>query len=507
MLNDRFGKGTIMESSVIKCRGLKFLTLLAFVMAACAVAAAENDYNDLESIEILTTLEQRMQKKISVNFRDMPIDDVIRIMAEQADVDIIKSPKVIGEVTATLTDVPLEEALNNILIAHDYGYVADKNMIRIAPVGEITARAETLVSKIFRITYADVTGVDRALQKFLSNRGSSSSSPGTSNIIVTDTQSKMKAIETFIKEIDRITPQVLIEVRIYDITTEDEFDLGIEWDAARNTPITTTVIGEVANTTTGVRAAATDITTKDTSTVWRASDAGETPSSYKYKKSKPFIGGSYDKTSGGRIRLGLLNDVVDIDIALTILHKQEYAKLLANPRILVLDNEKANFEIIREIPYTEVTATGDSTTETVKFKEVGIKLEVTPHITKDGMLRLHVIPEFGVRVGTGDPPTIDTRKINTIALVKDNQTIVLGGLRKKETTQDIWKVPILGDIPLLEGLFKSVSETDTINELLIFITPRIIIEPTLSPEELELLEATKVPSPKRRDVGLERSDN
>jgi len=482
-----------MRSST-KFRGLRLLTFFALVMPACAIAVAENGNEDSGKKEILTTLEQRMQKTISVEFRGESIDNVISMMAKYADIDIIKSPEVEAEVTATLTDVPLEEALNNILAAHGYGYITSKNLIRIVPLKEITERVERLVTRIYRITYADIAEVEAALKKFISKGGSLSSNPGTSNIIVTDTESRIKAIDTFIAEIDRITPQILVEVRIYDITTDEDFDLDIPWDVARNTPITTIDIDEVTTTSTGVKT--TDTTTKETKTVWR--DNGTT-----YRKSKPFIGGSYDETEGGSIRFGLLNDVIDIDFVLSILHEQDYAKLLANPRIMVLDNEKATFEIIREIPYTEVSTTGNTATETIKFKEVGVKLEVTPHVTREGMLRLHIIPEFGVHIGTTDPPAVNTRKMDTIALVKDNQTVVLGGLRKRETTQDVWKVPIFGDIPLLGGLFRSKTESIETNELLIFITPRIIVEPTLSPRELEQLEQTEVPPPKDPTLTLD----
>ncbi len=496
LLNDKFRSGTTMRN-LIKLRGIKFLTILMVVMLAWTVVIAEQDDK-----EVLTELEQQMRKKISVNFSNTPIDDVLRIIADHANMNIIKSPKVVGEVTATLTDVPLEEVLNNILTSHGYGYVVGENMIRVAPIEDIATVDERLTSRIYRIYYADVTEVEKALSKIISPRGSLSSSPATSNIIVTDTESKIKAIDKFIEEIDRITPQILVEVRIYDITTEEGFELGIEWDAARNTPITTIDIDEVANTTTGVRAADTDITTKDTSTVWRE-DADGDPMTY--RKSKPFIGGSYDETAGGSIRFGLLNDVVDVDFVLNILHTQDFAKLLANPRIMVLDNEKATFEIIQEIPYEEQTSTVSVTTNVVKFKEVGVKLTVTPHVTRDGMVRLHIQPEFGVRVGTDDPPTVDTRKIDTITLVKDGQTVVLGGLRKNQTTQDTWKVPIFGDIPLLGGLFRSKTESVETNELVIFITPRIIVQPALSETERQQLEATEFSSQKPAPMILETS--
>ena len=474
-----------MKIFTINRMGLKLLTLFTFVVLGGAIAVADNGGEDMRPKEVLTTLEQRMQKRISVDFRDTPIDDVIRIMAEQADVDILKSPKVIGRVTAKLTNVPLEEALNNILAAHGYGYVVGKNMIRVAPMGEITERAERLISKIYTITYADVTEVEKALKKFISNRGSLSSNSGTSNLIVTDTATKIRAIDTFVEEIDRITPQVLVEVRIYDITSQDTLDLGVEWQAGRDT---------VYNTTSGI------------------GTLGINPT----KDRDPFMTGIFSgatgKTSGttGALRFGWLNSGIDIDVALRAQQEKIHAKLLANPRILVLDNETAKFEIIREIPYEEESdSSAGGTLTSTEFKEVGVKLEVTPHIARDDMLRLHIVPEFGVVVGTltaGSPPTIDTRRIDTIALVRDGQTVVLGGLRKKEISQQTNKIPLLGDLPLVGVLFKFEGE-DTVNsEIVVFITPRIIKQPVMSEAELQQFEVTEFSGPKPTDTRAEKSD-
>ncbi len=454
----------------MKFKLLKFVVLCAFVTAGCAMAFAGTGRDNTEKNEVLTDLERRMQKEISIDFRNTPIEDVLRIIAEQADVDIVKSPKVVGNVTATLTEVPLQEVLDNILISHGYDYVAGRNMIRIAPIDEITEKDERLVSKVYRISYADVTEVEKSLKKFISGRGSLSASRGTSNIIVTDTESKIKAIDAFIVEIDRITPQVLVEVRIYDITSQDKLDLGIEWELGQNT----TYNGAVGNNPTG----------------------GER---------FPFATGGFFGNTGktgsgtiGALRMGLLNGNIDIDVLIRAEQEISNAKLLANPRILVLDNEHALFDIVREIPYTEQSSTsaGGEMTST-KFKEVGVKLEVTPHVTRDGMVRLHIIPEFGVVVstGVGGVPTVDTRKVNTIALVKDGQTVVLGGMRKKAVAKQLNKIPLLGDLPLIGGLFRFEGEDTTITELVVFITPRIITTPVLSPAEAQHYEATKFEGP------------
>ena len=475
LLNSKFRKGAIMRGSM-KSGGLKFLMILAFVMVACAITVAENANEDLEKKEVLTALERRMLKKISIDFRDTPIDDVIRIMAEQADVDIVKSPKVIGNVTATLTGVPLEEALDNILASHGYGYVTGRNMIRIAPAEDITEKAERLANKIYHITYADVAQVEKALEKFVSKRGSLSASLATSHIIVTDTESNIKAIDTFIDEIDRITPQVLVEVRIYDITSRNLLDLGVEWNAGQRTvfpggvgTVGTNPSDEISPFSTGVFSNPTNKTGTDLT---------------------------------GFLRYGWLNPNLDIDVLLRAQQEIVEAKLLANPRILVLDNETALFDIVQERPYVERTISGNQTTETIKFKNIGVKLEVTPHVTRDNMLRLHIMPEFSVLVelvnlstGTTNIPVIDTRKADTIALVESGSTVVLGGMRKKDVSTQINKIPFLGDLPLIGGLFRFEGEDTAITELVVFITPRIVDQPILSQAEQQAYEITEFSGP------------
>jgi type IV pilus assembly protein PilQ len=470
-----------MEGFVTKCSGLKLLVIAALVLAICGTVAAAGANEETDEKEVLTPLEQQMQKTISITFRDTPIDDVIRAIAEKANVDIIKSPQVTGTVTVTLTDVPLGEALNNILAAHGFGYVADKNVIRIAPLSELAKKEEVLISRIYRITYADVSDVEKTLEKFLSKRGSLSCSKSTSNIIVTDSESRIKAIDTFVSEIDRMTPQILVEARIYDITATDKLDLGIEWMANRQS-------------------------------YWDPLTGLPTTNSDPYIRS--MYGGAVDKTANasiGTLNFGIWNDNLDIDATIRAEQEDINAKLLANPRILVLDNEQAVFDIVQEYPYVERTITGNTVTETVKFKDIGTKLQVTPHVTRDGMLRLHILPEFGVKVGdvtmlAGTVPIVDTRKVDTIALVEDGQTVVIGGLRKKNVTQQTNKVPLLGDIPILGLLFRFEGEDVANSELVVFITPRIIDKPVLTEAEKRALEVTEFDSPVPVKTRAEKAD-
>jgi len=474
---------------------LRLLMVIAVVCLGWSIAAAQAGNEEPEEKARLTDIERRMQKSISIDVNDQPIDLVIRQLVEQANLNYIKSPNVIGNVTVTFKDVPLEEALTNILAVHNCLYVPTDNVIRIITSEEMVTKAEPILTKTYEIVYVDATEVVTALDKFKSPQGSVSSIKGTSHIIVTDTESKIREISGLLEKIDRITPQILVEARIYDITSRDKLDLGVDWYAGRRT---NWVGGYPQND---------DIT---------VSKGGS--DTYMKSKTDPSIMGGFagsgagktDDATLGYLNLGLLNKNIDIDVLLKAEQEITEAKLLANPRILVLDNEQALFDIITEHPYVERTISGGTVTETVKFKDVGIKLVVTPHVTREGMLRLHILPEFGVKVGqvlvsSNNVPIVDTRKVDTIALVRDGQTVVLGGMRKKDISKQINKIPLLGDLPLLGGLFRFEGEDTAVTELIVFITPWIVPqEPVLSLDEQQAFEETRFGPPKSSSTKAEK---
>lgn len=435
---------------------------------------------------VLTDLERRMQKVVCIDVNEVPIGIVVRQLADQVDVDLILSPKVTGNVTVSLTEVSLEEALRSILDVHGAAYIPGENIIRIVPREELPEINERLVTQTFEIIYADVAQVVKALEKFKSPQGSVSSIEGTSHIIVTDTEGKIRDITNLISTIDRVTPQVLVEVRIYDITSKDNLDLGIEWNAGRRTNFNAN--GFIVNDDIVVEKGGADtyVSSITDPAIIAAFEGGTNKTA--------------DATSG-ILRFGILNRHIDVDAQLRAEKENIDAKLLANPRILVVDNEEATFDIVTKQPYVEKTITSGTVTESVKFEEVGVKLVVTPHVARNGMLRMIIAPEFSVlvervTVSSSNIPVIDTRKVKTVALVRDGQAVVLGGLRKKETSQQVNKVPMLGDIPILGHLFRFEGEATVNTELVVFITPRIILDPSLSEDEVEALEVTKFSGPK-----------
>jgi type IV pilus assembly protein PilQ len=476
-----------MKSLTIKSVRLYFLIVCALVCFCCVSAVAEEIAEPAPQKKVLTDLQKRMQKTVCIDVNDVPIGTVVRQLADQVNVDLIMSPKVTGNVTVSLSRVSLDEALRSILEVHGAGIIVGENVIRVLPRNEVPQIAERLVTQTFEITYADVGQVVKALEKFKSPQGSVSCIEGTSHIIVTDTESKVRDIANLISTIDRITPQVLVEVRIYDITSKDNLDLGIDWYAGRRTNWDAT----------------TGYPTQDDIVVERGGN-----DTYVGSRTDPSLEAGFiaetnktAETTQGYLRFGILNDSLDINALLRAEQENVDAKLLANPRILVVDNEEATFDIVTEHPYVERTITAGSTTETVKFKNVGVKLVVTPHVAGDNMLRLNIAPEFSVlvervQVASSNVPVVDTRKVNTIALVKDGQAVVLGGLRKKETSKQTNKVPVLGDLPVLGNLFRFEGEATANTELVVFITPHIVTEPVLTDSEQQALDITEFSGPK-----------
>ncbi len=517
-----------------------FLIILLFILPL--TVGAEQIYIQGEQTATKTGRE-KLRTRVTYSCIDTPIEKVLMDLADKVGIDIIKSPQVTGNVTFTVTDVPLEEALTNILAVHDYTYIATENMVRILPLPPQTEMKEPQVSRIYKITYANVDEVAAALEEFTSKKAEIGLSKGTSHIAVTDTEDKIRAIDKFIEQVDRITSQVLVEVRIYDVITKEGFEFNPQWNFGRDAPYIPGTIKEKTEIVRGPESSyfkefRHDVQWADADQGWpdpdesgglgsyalydrhetlKTEEPGRTDTETRYMdysgitdwSRKPFVGGSFDRVTGGTLSFSVLNDAIDLDFVLTVLHSQVEARLLANPRILVLDNETADFKIVREIPYREYRQVGrEDPIDFTAFKNVGVNLKVTPHIARGGMLRLHIVPEFSVLVSQdlNGVPTVDARRLETTAMIKDGQTIAIGGLRKRKITKDIAKVPVLGDLPLLGGLFTSESESIVINELIVFITAKIITEPTLSESEQKLLGETKFTTPVLDKTRIEKGE-
>ena len=428
--------------------------------------------------KVMTDMERKMQTIVTVDFRETPIEDVIRSLVKKADVDMVKSPQVTGNITATLTDVPLYDALDSILAVHGYGFMTTEKVVRIVPKEELALQPVKLRTKIYHLDYAKMDEAVEAVKEVLSSHGRIATNSDTKHIVITDSETSMELIDQFIAEMDKEIPQILVEARVYDVSSSTSLDLGVNWSAGR-------------------------LTFFDPET-GQALTGGES-------HTEPFTYGMFNSgvsrapNTDALLRFGILNDHIDIDAVIEASQDDINARLLANPKILVLNGEVASIKVVSEIPYQELTQTsGGGNIGTTSFKEVGIQLEVTPHITRENKIRMQIRPTFSVQVGsvpmpivsgvqtiTSTQPIVDKREASTHALVTSNQTVVIGGLKKKDVVQEISKVPILSGVPILGALFKFKGEKTVNSELIVFITPRIIREPVLSERETMQFESAK----------------
>ncbi|MBU0477330.1 type IV pilus secretin PilQ [bacterium] len=402
-------------------------------------------------------------EKITLDLKDADIRNVIRMLSHKGNVNIVAGEEVKGTVSLLLQDVGWEQALQTILDVSGYAYEREGNLIKVMTAekmkkikGEQLAIKETtkaeaeLVTRIFSLNFADVEKLQKSVTKMLSSRGKIESDSRTNTLIVTDIQENIDQIAEIAQRLDIRTPQVLIEAAIVDVKITGQTKYGIDWTSTK--------------TAKGVSATS-------------ATKSGTSVTDGNFSQSLT--------TGLQHVITGFGVDQWNIGATLEWLRYNADVEILARPRLLVLDNQEANIEITESIPYTKITVNPDGTQmTTIDFKEVGTYLTVKPHITNDGFVSMLVKPKHSFSVGEySSEPIIDARSLETSLLTKDGRMVIVGGLRRNYTTITVYKVPILGDIPLLGYLFKKNTTEKTRMELIVLITPTIVTEKTELTEE------------------------
>ncbi len=421
----------------------------------------------IEAEESLSTSESKYSgKKISLDFQDADIVPIFRLLADISGYNIVVSPEVKGKLTMKLLNVPWDQALDIILKTFSLGKSVENNIIRIAPhtafaresedaakAKESELRAIPLETRVFPISYADVSNIEKAIKdaKILSARGNISIDKRTSSVAINDVASVFPQIENLLISLDKQTPQVLIEARLVELNTSDTTNLGIQWG--------------VSDTTGNVR--------------FRGNTA-LTPGPFTGNNFMvDFPAGGFGFGTGSGLALGILNSngTKGLDLQLSALQKLERSKIISNPRLVTADNEKATIMQGESIPYPKVDV--QSGQISVEYKDIVILIEVTPHITPSGFVTtsIYVKKEDILRdakVGIDVLPVTSIIEGTTKVLVQNGETIVIAGLLKKKETMTSTGVPGLMNIPVLGWLFKTRGTTEQTFELLIFITPRIL---------------------------------
>jgi type IV pilus assembly protein PilQ len=391
---------------------------------------------------------------VTLDFEKADIRDVIKVIAMASDMNMVIGEGVEAAVSISLKDMPWEQALDIILRTYNFTYKREGNLIRIMTFDKVKqeARDIPLITKIIYLNFADANTIKGTLTKVLSDRGSIQTDKRTNSMLITDIPDRITEAEKISKELDTRTPQVLIEAMLVDVKLTHDDELGINWKIIGVNPFTTR----------------------------------EDSADYIEQPAAPM-----SALSAAAIKIGWTQRLGEygLDGLIQAWVQDAKANILASPKIITLDNQTAKIEIKSQIAYTQHVATDQGTTTSTQFKDVITGLEVTPHITKEGFVSMKVIPrqEFVEAMVSGEPQ-IGTRTAETNVLVKDGETIVIGGLRKVEDNATYTKIPFLGDIPILGNLFRKRDLQKINTELVMFVTPRIITHPDLSEEEEEKLK-------------------
>lgn len=395
-------------------------------------------------------------RKISVEFDDVEVRDVFKLISDEANVNLILADDVKGKISVKLKNVPWDQALILLMKSKKLGYTRSGNVIRISNLKDIrdeekeamelqTSRRQNAVPKVktLSVNYAKVDDLVNQVKPMLSKAGSVVGDARTSSLIITDVEENIERVTKVIQSIDVPPQQVLIEGKIVEAKEDVEKFFGINW-GLRGINSGGNGTGPQFNGGFDVR------------------PGGTTPASFAFD-----------------LNLGTFDILGDLTAILGFFESEGKAKILSSPRIVAMQNEKANIEQSLEVPIrVSNVAAGGGVTQSVTFKEVKLLLEVLPQITNDGavMMGVKIQREFlGPIVDqTSGARETNRRLANTRVLVRNGQTAVIGGIYQNDTDQAQQRVPGMANIPVIGWLFKNQSTTDKKNELLIFLTPRIL---------------------------------
>ncbi|UCB56379.1 MAG: type IV pilus secretin PilQ [Thiotrichales bacterium] len=428
--------------------------------------------------------------RLSLNFQDIPVRAVLQLIADFTGLNVVVSDSVDGNLTLRLQNVPWDQALDIILKSKGLSKRESGNVMLIAPSEEIAAQEKIdleaaqaitelapIRTAFFTINFAKVTeleplfvgesGEEGGGEGLLSPRGSVIIDERTNTLIIKDTDDVISEIRKILAELDIPVRQVMISSRIVIATDDFTRELGTRFGFTRADTFGSDGFYDTSGTV-----AATDTITS--SAVDNINATGQP-----FPVDIPF--GTADRfnvnlpTSGlaaGSIAFAILKGSSLLDLELSALQAENQGEIISSPRVVTADRHEAFIEQGVEIPYLSATSSGATQ---VEFKKAVLSIQVTPQITPDDriIMDLQVNKDAVGEVFAGIP-SIDTREVNTQVLVNNGDTIVLGGIYEQITRDEVDKVPVLGDIPVLGYLFKHTLESDEKAELLIFVTPKIL---------------------------------
>jgi type IV pilus assembly protein PilQ len=431
-------------------------------------------------------------QRLTLNFQDIETRAVLQLLAETSGKNIVVSDTVQGNVTLRLRNVPWDQALDIVMSTKGLDMRQNGNVILVAPAEEIAAREtadleaklaiaelEPLYSEFLQVNYAKAGDLASLIAgsgegSLISGRGSIAVDDRTNTLLIQDTAERLQDIRRMVRTLDIPIKQVLIESRIVVVNDDFSRDIGMRlgftgFDEGSDNLVTTS--GSNEGTDTMIGSALDNLQDPGNGTIYPI----QLPTlQNRYNVNVP-VG-----SPAGRFALAILGDDYLVDLELSALEAEGRGEIVSTPRVITANQSEASIKQGVEIPYQQSASSGATT---IQFKEAVLELTVTPQITPDNniIMDLKVSKDnVGEIISTGGlggtVPSIDTRSVETQVLVKDGQTVVLGGIYETERRETVTKVPMLGDIPFLGAAFRSKQRTNNKAELLIFVTPRILEE-------------------------------
>ena len=431
-------------------------------------------------------------ERLTLNFQDIDVRAVLQLLADTSGQNIVVSDSVQGSVTLRLQNVPWDQALEIVMRSKGLAMRKRENVIMVGPADELASREKAelqarkdvddlapLHSEYIQINYAKAADLATLIKgktgnSLLSGRGSVAIDERTNTLLLQDSVERIADIRRLISTLDVPVRQVLIESRVVIVNDDFSRQLGVRLGTtdvrAHGSNGLVSVSGSAAANNTIVSSALTNLQNGN-SQFPVTIPSGASNYLDRYNVNLPVA------NPAGRLAASVLSGNYLVDLELSAAQAEDRAEIVSTPHVITSNQKEAGIEQGVEIPYQESASSGATTTQ---FKKATLSLKVRPQITPDNRVILNLtvtkdsIGQLVQSATGGQVPSIDTRTITTEVLVNDGQTVVLGGIMETERRRSSSKVPMLGDLPVLGNLFKNQTKTNNKDELLIFVTPKIL---------------------------------
>ena len=438
------------------------------------------------------TLEERTYSgaPLSLEFQDVSVRTILEVLAQHTNTNIVASDSVSGNITLRLINVPWDQALDIILKSKNLDKRVNGNVIWVAPAAELAKQEadelkaqqekkvlDPLRTEYIRLNYAKAENVRTLIEagratsdrsssntSLLTDRGTVTIDARTNTLIVKDTAETISNIRDLISKIDIAVKQVMIEARIVSATDTFSKELGVKWGILSQ--------GAASNRNLLVGGNLSTIDSLKTYTTATNADGTTYPVYSGLTAANNLSVNLGAANPAGSIAFGLLSisDLL-LDLELSAMQADNKGEVISSPKVLTADKQTARIMSGTQIPYQEASASGATSTS---FVEAALSLEVTPNITPEGRIGMDLSIENGSPTIINGATAVSKDSIKTNVVVDDGQTVVLGGVFKNTLGNDVTKIPFLGDLPYVDRFFKRTSKSNNKQELLIFVTPKLV---------------------------------